>query len=155
MNLVKYGSASFDPAQFDAIRDDHWIKPKGGLWASPVDSEFGWVDWCSHEEFTLDRASWFKFTYEGNIVVIDTEGDLNLLDWGEDYGCGLGNINFEAMLARGIDAIHLTVRGQERTRFSRPRSLYGWDCESVLIMNPSPIRQYAASGMTRRFDLSL
>ena len=47
--------------------------------------------------------------------------------------------DFEGMVRAGIDAIWLTAHGESATRFSRPYSLYGWDCESVLIMNPSGI----------------
>lgn len=47
--------------------------------------------------------------------------------------------DFEAMIRSGIDAIWLTPKGERETRFSHPKNLYGWDCESVLIMNPNGI----------------
>jgi len=37
--------------------------------------------------------------------------------------------------ATRYDAIHLTDRGQWATRMTHPKNLYGWDCESVLILN--------------------
>ena len=42
------------------------------------------------------------------------------------------------MVNLGYDAIFLTEKGQHETRFSEP-SLYGWDCECVLVMNPSGV----------------
>jgi hypothetical protein len=44
------------------------------------------------------------------------------------------------MMTYEVDAIHLTERGEHETRLSQPYSLYGWDCECVLIMNPKGIR---------------
>ena len=39
-------------------------------------------------------------------------------------------INFYEM-SKDYDAIHLTEKGQWKTRMTRPVSLYGWDCETV------------------------
>ena len=47
-------------------------------------------------------------------------------------------IDFEKMLSDGIDAIYLTEKGEQETRFESP-GLYGWDCECVLVMNPDCI----------------
>ena len=38
------------------------------------------------------------------------------------------------------DAIFLTEKGQRETRFTHPKNLYGWDCESVLILNSNIIQ---------------
>lgn len=42
----------------------------------------------------------------------------------------------------GIECIHLTESGQWNTRLTRPLNLYGWDCESILILNESCISNY-------------
>ena len=40
-------------------------------------------------------------------------------------------------VALEFDAIHLTTRGMMETRFTpfETPDLYGWDCESVLVLN--------------------
>jgi len=50
MKLIHYGSTSFDPKKFNPVLNSY-IKPTGGLWTSPIDSEFGWKDWCTAEDF--------------------------------------------------------------------------------------------------------
>jgi len=35
-------------------------------------------------------------------------------------------------ISKEYDAVMLTEDGQVHTRFSRPLSLYGWDCESTV-----------------------
>ncbi len=64
MKAIHFGSKEFKPEKFQAIKNQDWInKPLGGLWLSPIDTEFGWQNWCeesgfrecSYEEsFTLD-----------------------------------------------------------------------------------------------------
>ena len=48
-----------------------------------------------------------------------------------------GVYDFEAM-AKDYDVIKLTDEGQWKTRLTNP-SLYGWDCECILIMNPDVV----------------
>ena len=50
------------------------------------------------------------------------------------------NIDFEKM-SKKFDAIYLTEQGEYKTRFIDRYSLYGWDCESILIMNKNIIKQ--------------
>jgi len=57
---------------------------------------------------------------------------FNPYDFGDNYKKEYPN--FE-LLATMCDAIWLTEKGQNETHLSYPISLYGWDCESVLIIN--------------------
>ena len=126
----------FDRDKFDPVKN-RGVKPEGGLWASPLDSECGWRDWCISEDFNLpfpqDR---FTFSVIGRVFTVDSVMDAVKLPWIHElgYGC-LGIINFEMLIEIGFGAVWLTARGQEATRFSSP-SLYGWDCESVLVLDP-------------------
>lgn len=143
MHLIRYGSESFDRTAFTPIENKiGWVKPYGGLWASPVGSEWGWKQWCVSEEFHLEELEKsFEFNYTGNIFVIDSEADAKKMPVIKDeYTIYFARPDFEKMQRSGYDAIHLTVNGQDETRFSRECCLYGWDCESVLIMNPAGIK---------------
>jgi hypothetical protein len=109
------------------------------LWASPVDAEYGWREWCKAEDFG-DLSHSFTFEFEGNVFVIDDVHDAASMPWIEMIeGTNLKCPDFEAMANLGYDAIYLTAKGQTETRFGPP-SLYGWDCESVLIMNPQGVK---------------
>ena len=150
MDLICYGCGDrFDVSKFRPIENrESFNKPEGGLWASPVDSSWGWIDWCHAEEYReCVQANSFRFTLadDANVMVIDDLEDLRKLPWIRSEFerlhefRTLRGINFWALLTSGVQAIHLTVEGQERTRYSEP-SLYGWDCESVLVMDPGIVQ---------------
>jgi len=141
MELIHYGSSKFDPEKFKPVMDSVlFVKPWGGLWTSPVDSEHGWREWClSANPHMLGKES-FKLSFSGNIFVIDSRTDLDKLQWETAYGCEILTFpRWEPLIEQGFDAVHLTWRGQCSTRLVFPRNLYGWDCESVLVMNPKAI----------------
>ena len=141
-HLITYGIKNFDRKKFIPIKNERFVKPKGGLWASPVKSKFGWLEWCTREEFRAEhyKAKSFTFWYSGNVFTIDSLKDSLHMPWKKDYDI-LYFIDFEYMQSVGVDAVHLTLKGEYETRFSMPRSLYGWDCESVLILNPNGIEE--------------
>jgi hypothetical protein len=152
MTMRTYGKEKFDREKFLAPVNSGWIKPdKGGLWTSPVrlDEETGtfttgWLEWCLSEDFrpeTLKTYFEFKLDPQSRIAKIDGVEDLNNLmsEHMDRSQMTLERmwrqvLDFEAM-AYHFDAIYLTDKGQWDTRFSDP-GLYGWDCESVLILNP-------------------
>jgi len=119
-----------------------FIKPHGGLWCSPLDSAYGWIDWCRDESYgDIDHEQRVILEVDiSNFVVIDSVEDMETkLIWRQVHGL-FEAIDFEAMVEQGIDGIYLTEKGQIDTRWSHPRSLYGWDCETVLIMNERCIK---------------
>lgn len=138
MQLVTYGCGdSFRKDMFVPVKNRQHVKPEGGLWASPVGCAYGWKEWCEAESWG-DLTTMFTTLYEGRTIVIDSLRDLADFVWTENkYGCTYPD--YEEMLRFGVDAIYLTERGQEQTRFSHP-GLYGYDCECVLVMNPECVR---------------
>lgn len=136
------------------------IKPYGGIWASPVDSKYGWDRWCKEEDFRdIDKLVKVEMEIEiledKNLIIIDSKKDLNKLIWtplpivkdlAEKLGLvppfGMEIIDFVAMKDKGIDAIWLTEKGQWDTRLCYPRNLYGWDCECILILSERCIRSW-------------
>ena len=49
-------------------------KPVGRLWASPINSEYGWKEWCNDESYSLDSFDTnFQFAISGNILKIDND----------------------------------------------------------------------------------
>lgn len=138
---IHYGHTTFDPNLFNPIQNEQcWVKPRGGLWASPIDAKLGWKDWCEREEFRecIEENS-FRFTLpEANIFVIDSVDKLKELPTIVDPVwspiCTL--IDFEKCIELGYDAIELNLSADGRLYWE----LYGWDCDSILIMNPDKIK---------------
>lgn len=149
MNLIHYGCPHWVPSHFVSPENrPAFCKPNGGLWASPVGSNYGWKEWCEAEDFrTGSLKHWFTFEYTGRILTIDTEKDLKkmfLRYLTESISVQRWNlapslfIDFEK-LAKSIDAIYLTKDGERKTRLCMGPNLYGWDCECVLILNPAGV----------------
>jgi hypothetical protein len=129
--VIHYGSPIYDPNKIKPIRNQDLVKPIGGLWTSPVDSLFGWKDWCKGADFReCNEYNSFKLgiNKDAKICIIDSHDDLIKLLNNSEY------LDFE-YLSLNYDAIHLTKKGQEKTHMTRHYNLYGWNCESILIMN--------------------
>ncbi len=153
---IHYGATEFDPRKGFPIHNcKNWNKPYGGLWASRETATFGWIQWCYTAEFRYyeeENSFRFKFRDDASIYRIFTVADLqklpmqdNMEEW-RDY-----DIDFEQCLRNGIDAIELCYYGKEFNEFNDKPSfsllgeenlysaLYGWDCDSVVVLNPNSI----------------
>lgn len=138
LRLVTYGCGDgYRSGKFQPIRNREFVRPNGGLWASPVGCDWGWRERCLAEEFG-DLTTQFGFVFRGEVLRIDSFADAVAMPWQDSPSPICNWPDYEVMQRVGVDAIHLTEDGQDATRFSRP-SLYGWDCECVLIMNPKGI----------------
>lgn len=144
---IHYGHNSFDRNLFTPISNmDRWVKPSGGFWASPMDSDYGWGDWCRRNSFHSYRLlEYFKFKLSENAKVIHIYSSKQLKDLPKteenmDMWCCL---DFEQLLADGWDAIelHLSEEIFEDVEYCGGLywKLYGWDCDSILIMNPDVV----------------
>lgn len=137
---IHYGSTKFDPNKFVKVKNGrNYIRNKPekgtGLWASPLNSSYGWKDWCYEEGFRkCEESNSFVFTLKesAKVLTIDKKEDLiGLPTCSTRYGIQL---DFEK-LSKEFDAILLTEEGQYRTRHGHPINLYGWDCECILVLN--------------------
>lgn len=138
-----YGSIEFDASKFLPVKNGKWVKPEqGGLWTSPVDSSYGWKDWNEMSDYMdceEDNSFVLRLNSDAKIFVIDSLQDLKnapLINGWLDKQV----MDFEA-IAKEYNAIWLTVQGETKTRMSHPLTLYGWDCESVLILNTNCFTQ--------------
>lgn len=132
--LIHYGAKMFMPEKFKPVENRAWVKPLGGLWTSPIGSDYEWKD----TGFKLcDESNCFTvcLKMDAKVFMIDSLEDLMNapLMWG-DYGIPRKVLDFEA-IAEQYDAIWLTGKGLGETHDSFPTNLFGWDCESVLILN--------------------
>lgn len=138
---IHYGDDRFIPEKFKTVENrPYFTKPYGGLWASPVDAKYGWKDWCAETDFAECKAeNSFTFTLcdSANVIHIKSVADLQILPQQNnerrlafDY-C----LDFEEMLRKGIDAVELHLSEDKELYFE----LYGWDCDSILVLNKEVI----------------
>lgn len=141
MKYIHYGHKHFSPCSFEPVRNEPYRnKPRGGLWASPVDAPFGWKDWCEAEEYQkCDEANSFTFTLneKANVYLIRSVDEVRAMPSVE---CELESMflpDFEKMLADGWDAIEFHLSEDSELYWA----LYGWDCDSILVMNPDVVEE--------------
>lgn len=128
---IHYGNTHFDP---DLVAKVHnrplWTKPLGGLWASRVDAKFGWKDWNAVnqlKECVEENSFTFLLTEDVKVLEIRSVEDLDGL-------LTPSGMDFEQLLSEGIDAVELFLESRDLYY-----ALYGWDCDSILIMNKEVI----------------
>lgn len=140
---INYGRIEFKKQLFCPTRNRAGFpKPEGGLWASNVNAEYGWKDWCRDENFrecNIENSFKFKLSDSARVLEINSVKDLEDLPLvsgtkleGNPYFCI--PLDFEK-ICKNYDAIELTISNDWRLYYS----LYGWDCDSILIMNPDII----------------
>lgn len=116
-------------------------KPKGGLWTSPVESEYGWVHWCNDEMPHWLNKSWILVPRaDVRLLRVDSAADLDAAFArypieGERTGHLERNLDFERM-SLDFDGFWLTTDGHFATRLRMDAhydaiSTYVWDCETV------------------------
>lgn len=146
---IHYGHPNFDRNLFVPVRNGMKLnKPDGGLWASPVDAERGWCEWCKSNEFLVGRLeTHFEFELSQNARVLELTPD-NVWELPEDaksifhrnppeernFFAMVEAIDFEA-LAREYDVLECSLAEYPQLYWS----LYGWDCDCILVLNPDVI----------------
>ena len=149
---IHYGSEYFDKNRFVEIKNCHnpWNKPtpNSGLWGTPIGSayNYNWHDWCLDNHYhieRLDKCFRFKLKDGSNVIKIHSNKDLDdILEAG--LCCYSGRhpyltdddvyFDFEQLVKDGYDAIEVYVHSNRIYM-----SLYGWDCDSILVLNPDCI----------------
>lgn len=153
-----WGSSKFDIELFDPIKNRYLSnKPFGGLWSSPTkDVDMSWERWSIVNEFRLDKLEeHFDFTIKDNarVLVIKDIKDLDKLPRLKDKNNFIvntdsmnSNIDFEE-LTKNYDAIMVWIYrsddqdGLVRTFDGIYYRLYGWDVDTLLVLNPDIVEE--------------
>lgn len=138
---IHYGSA-FDRKSFEKIKNVRtWTKPSGGFWASATNAKYGWSQWVrdndAQDTFSLDKSFVFSLKESAKILKLETIEDLGNLPQRVDktglvFMRDVYYLNFEQLVEDGFDAIEVAI-----DNLYYP--LYGWDCDSIVILNPDVI----------------
>lgn len=134
---VHYGSTEFYPELVGPIRNQRmFTKPYGGFWGSPVDTDNGWKDWCESERFRKCREEEsfvFSLKPEARVLYLREPEDLKGLPTQvENEMTTWTSLDFERLVEDGWDAVEVEIGPLWW-------QLYGWDCDSILIMNPEVV----------------
>ena len=137
---IHYGSAKFDKSKFKSIENIQFFnKPNGGLWGCEVGTKFGWKEFCELENIdwvNLSDSFEFELTPEARVLRLH-----NLDDYVEfrskyainDIGIKLAlGYDFER-IAKEYDVIDFKVG-------ELYMALYGWDVDSIVVLNPDVIK---------------
>lgn len=140
--FIHMGHSNFDLDLFQNIVNDRgWVKPRGGLWASPLNANFGWKDWTAVNDFMQDKylGSSFKFKLSKNARVLYVDSSEKLIDLPkrENDVFSIKEFNWVALdfqkLAQEYDAMLVLISNDHKLYWD----LYGWDCDTLLVFNPN------------------
>ena len=137
----KYDTDKYDPERFKPIENEtRFTKPHGGFWACRKDDPDGWFSWDPEwvgENFEKENPFYFTLSEDARILTLSSTKDLRGLPKTIDFAprCYIDScyLDFEK-LSEMYDAIEVTNINELYYL------LYGWDCNSILIMNPRVIQ---------------
>lgn len=148
-----WGNSHFIHPYFTPISNNEWgNKPHGGLYACPTkDVDISWDEWCKSNDFMTNRLEkYFDFTLKDNarVLVIKDIKDLEKLPGytkGDSYLQINGNIDFEK-LSEEYDALMVymyrsTDISEDDFMDGMYYKLYGWDVDTLLVLNPDIIEE--------------
>lgn len=157
---IHRGSDEFKPEMMNPIKNE-WHKPKGntGLWASPADAEWGWLEWCEAEHYqTGPLDKFFRFTIRDQdrvFYVHDKQSTEELIrkyyiqkspfdEHDAESICAMIDktlftpaitLDFEAMERDGWVGLEINLSEYRQLYWL----LYGWDCDSIIVFSPDQI----------------
>lgn len=138
VEYIHYGTSVFDKTLFKPIINSAYMnKPCGGFWGSPIDSVFGWKKWCEAEQFMdcIEECSVrFRLTKDAKVIYVHSIEDLSKF---KNLRRPEGVLDFE-MLSKLYDAFYLDLSSDRNHLYS---AMYGWDCDSIVVMNPDAVIQ--------------
>ena len=141
MQYIHYGDDDFDINKFIPISNrSEATKPFGGFWGSRKNADFSWKEWCTEIDLKskdLTKKIQFSLSNGAKILVINNIKFLDKLPQNEENHIVnklFVTLDFEK-LSKQYDAIEVLISEDERLY----ELLYGWDCDSILVMNPNVI----------------
>lgn len=136
---IHYGHSSYNKSEFTPIRNIYGLtKPRGGLWASAVDAPYGWKQWCEQEDFrdcNNEDSFKFKLSQKAKVLHIKKVEDCDFLPQiprpTKQTIFGWFCPDYEKLMKSGFDAVEVHISDD----YGLYHKLYGWDCDSIVVMN--------------------
>ena len=151
---IHYGHTEFNLDEVQKSVPSIKSKPDKGIWASPVDTDWGWKDWCESEDWSCsDMSVSFRFILTDSAKILEVHKEEDILDYvitNQDslqfrrYTHNLTDIcdylDTEKLYSE-FDGIELFLSDN----YSMHDGIFNsWDCDSIVVWNPDviiPIRE--------------
>lgn len=140
--FIHYGHNMFNNNLWEEIHNIKFCKPYGGLWASDINAKFGWKDFNKEERYTEcnDNNSFkFKLKKGTKIYTINNLEDLKKLPLEQSVPREIHDISYcldFEKIKQKFDALEVNISKDKALYWK----LYGWDCDSILILNKECIQ---------------
>lgn len=158
---ITYGLGNkFDPNKLVTnLKDSGLGKPEYAWWGSPTDAEYGWKEWAEDNDFLPHGYKSYDeyFSPENSITwhleegskVLDLKEVTDLMEWiKNDYITITTSryerklINFQKILEDGYVAVELYDACIGHRFINEFEMMFNsWDCESIVVLDPSKIIQ--------------
>ena len=129
--------------KFIEIKNRDFVKPYGGLWASPLNAKYGWKKFYEDNlisKIGLSNYFLFKLKDEAKVLKITRAEQLHNLPLNNSASKIFKDIfialDFEE-IKKEYDAIEVLISEDDQLYWD----LYGWDCDSLLILNKDIIKE--------------
>lgn len=140
---IHFGDSKYEKEKFNEIRNRDFVKPYGGLWASPLNAKYGWKNFCENNllsEIDLSNYFLFKLKDEAKVLKITQSEQLHNLPLNNSASKIFKSIfialDFEE-IKKEYDAIEVLISEDDQLYWD----LYGWDCDSLLVLNKAVIKE--------------
>ena len=140
MDYIHYSGEPFNISKFKpVVNRPFWVKPDGGLWASPINSDNNWYTWCRNNMYKPEKLIYsIEFDLSPDAKVLKIHNNDDLTKFLDIYNKSIKKYytypDFEQMVKDGYDAIEVLIN-TDVIYFK----LYGWDCDTLLVFNPDVI----------------
>ena len=150
MKFRHYGTANYEETRVGPIYNiPFFTKPSGGLWASPIKMDgTAWEEWYEQEDFYTHKLNtYFDFVLhdDARVLQIHTIDQLKEIAKKHSVTTSIIKTNiypFDSYIldfediAKEYDAIDFRISNDQRLYWP----LYGWDRDSILVLNPKVIK---------------
>ena len=139
-------NGKFDPKLIETDLTSTICKPTKAFWGSPVNATFGWKEWCEGEDYEYDFSNpiYWRLKEGTKILAVNmkdvTKPSSVLRYIIRDISCGIQQLDFEKMREDNIDAVELMDANIGHLFINKAEMMCNsWDCESIVVLNPSKI----------------
>ena len=151
---IHYGITAdeFDKKKVTERVNALFSKPDRGFWASPVNTDWGWKDWCTCNDFRMDTDAFdksfrFRIDKKAKILRVRNEDDImpfvipdndpfyKRLTWGR-CKTSIGDRLDRDRLYETFDGMELFL---SENYYMHEGIFNSWDCDSIVIWNPDVI----------------
>lgn len=133
-----------------SLKTNYINKPTEAFWGSPENAEYGWKEWCESEEFgdyDFDNPIRWKLKDGSKIYTISLKSVTTINGINKLSRYIISNelesmiyLNYRQMRNNNIAAVELLdARVGHLFRNRIEISFNGWDCESIVVLDPSKI----------------